>query len=87
MSEDGRMLNPTFLDYRIPTILDLPMIESIILEVANPGHPFGVRGVGEASIPTPLATLANAIYRATGVRMYELPMTPAAIVKALKERG
>ena len=87
MSEDGRMLNPTFLDYRIPTILDLPMIESVIVEVPNPGHPFGVRGVGEASIPTPLAALANAIYRATGVRMYELPMTPAAIVKAMKKKG
>jgi CO/xanthine dehydrogenase Mo-binding subunit len=63
------------------------MIEPVIVEVPNPGHPFGVRGVGEASIPTPLAALANAIYRATGVRMYELPMTPAAIVKAMKKKG
>ena len=84
MSDDGRMLNTSFLDYRMPTSLDLPMIEPVIVEVPNPGHPFGVRGVGEANIVPPLAALANAVYDAVGVRMTHLPMTPVAMVKALK---
>jgi CO/xanthine dehydrogenase Mo-binding subunit len=84
MSDDGRMLNTSFLDYRMPTSLDLPMIEPVIVEVPNPGHPFGVRGVGEANIVPPLAAMANAVYDAVGVRMTRLPMTPAAIVQALK---
>jgi CO/xanthine dehydrogenase Mo-binding subunit len=83
MSEDGRMLNSTFLDYRMPTSLDLPMIEAVIVEVPNPGHPFGVRGVGEANIVPPLAALASAVYHAVGVRMDRLPMNPQSIRKAL----
>ena len=84
MSEDGQMLNSSFLDYRMPTSLDLPMIEAVIVEVPNPGHPFGVRGVGEANIVPPLGALANAVYDAVGVRMNQLPMSPAAIVRAIK---
>ena len=89
MGDDGRMLNSTFLDYRMPTCLDLPMIEAVVVEVPNPGHPYGVRGVGEANIVPPLATLANAVYDAVGVRMERLPMTPDAILNALeaKRRG
>ena len=87
MSDDGRMLNSSLLDYRMPTCLDVPNIDAVIIEVPNPGHPFGVRGVGEASIVPPLAAIANAIYHATGVRMRELPMSPPAVVKALKEHG
>ena len=87
MSDEGRMLNSSLLDYRMPTSLDVPMIEPVIVEVPNPGHPFGVRGVGEANIVPPLAAIANAIYRATGVRMNELPMTPAATLKAIQNKG
>ena len=87
MSEDGRVLNASLLDYRMPTTPDVPMIDTVIVEVPNPGHPFGVRGVGEASIVPPLAAMANAIYDAVGVRMYQLPMSPGAIVKALAENG
>ncbi len=83
--DDGTMRNSTFLDYRMPTSLDLPMIDTVIVEVANPGHPFGVRGVGEVSIVPPMAAVANAIYDATGVRMTELPMSPGAMVEALKK--
>ena len=82
----GRMMNPTFLDYRMPTSLDLPMIDTVIVEVANPGHPFGVRGVGEVPIVPPMAAVANAIYRATGTRMESLPMTPGKILEALWEQ-
>ncbi len=81
--DDGTMQNSTFLDYRMPTSLDLPMIDTVIVEVANPGHPYGVRGVGEVSIVPPMAAVANAIYDATGVRMTELPMSPGTVVKAL----
>ena len=65
----GAMLNASFLDYRMPTSLDLPMIDTVLVEVTNPGHPFGLRGVGDVPIVPPLAAIANAIYRATGVRM------------------
>jgi xanthine dehydrogenase molybdenum-binding subunit len=80
---DGKMENSTFLDYRIPTALDLPMIETIIVEVPNPTHPFGVRGVGEANIAPPPAAITNAIYNAIGVRFRELPMRPDRIIAAL----
>ncbi|MCH8090627.1 MAG: xanthine dehydrogenase family protein molybdopterin-binding subunit, partial [Chloroflexi bacterium] len=87
MSEEGHMLNASLLDYRMPTSLDLPMIEPVIVEVPNPGHPFGVRGAGEANITPTLAALANAIHNATGVRLRQLPMSPATIVEALKKKG
>jgi len=79
----GRLLNASLLDYRMPTALDLPMIDTVLVEVANPGHPYGVRGVGEVPIVPPAAAIANAIYHATGVRMAELPMSPARITAAL----
>lgn len=84
--EKGRMANPTFLDYRIPTCLDLPMIDTIIVEVPNPDHPYGVRGVGETPIVPPPAALANAIYNATGVHMTELPMSPPRLCAAILEK-
>ena len=87
MADDGAMTNTSFLDYRMPTSLDLPMIDTVIVEVANPNHPFGVRGVGEVSIVPPLAAVANAVYHATGVRMTELPMNPAAVRKAIGANG
>ena len=83
MSEDGRMLNNSFLDYRMPTALDVPMIDTVIVEVPNPGHPYGVRGVAEVPIVPPLAAVANAVYDAIGVRMTNLPMHPPSILKAL----
>ena len=82
--EQGRLLNASLLDYRMPVALDLPMIDTIIVEVANPGHPYGVRGVGEVPIVPPPAAIANAIYNAIGVRMDVLPMSPARVVEALK---
>ena len=79
MSGDGHMVNATLLDYRMPVANDLPMIEPVIVEVPNPGHPYGVRGVGEAGIVPPLAAVANAVSRAIGVRMMDLPMSPGAV--------
>ncbi len=80
---EGHMLNASFLDYRMPTALDLPMIDAVIVEVPNPGHPYGVRGVGEVPIVPPPGALANAIYRALGVRMTVLPMSPGHVLEAL----
>ena len=78
----GLMVNSSFLDYRMPTSLDLPMIDTVIVEVANPGHPLGVRGVGEVSLVPPMAAIANAIYDAVGLRLAELPMNSANILEA-----
>ena len=83
-TEDGTMANSSFLDYRMPTTLDLPMIDTVITEVPNPRHPVGLRGVGEAPIIPPLAALANAIYDAVGVRLRKLPMSPGSILEALE---
>ena len=82
---DGQMLNSSFLDYRMPTALDLPMIDTVVVEVPNPRHPYGLRGVGEAPIIPPLAALHNAIYHATGVRINQLPLSPTAVLAALQE--
>jgi CO/xanthine dehydrogenase Mo-binding subunit len=87
MNDDGGMDNSTLLDYRMPTSLDLPMIDTVIVEVANPGHPFGVRGVGEANIVPPTPAVANALQSATGVRLFETPMNSVAIVAAQGSNG
>ena len=87
MNKDAGMANSSFLDYRMPTSLDLPMIETVIVEVPNPGHPFGVRGVGEVPISPPLGAMANAIHDALGVRMQELPMKPGKIIEALDKQA
>jgi CO/xanthine dehydrogenase Mo-binding subunit len=82
-TDDGVMANSTFLDYRMPTSLDVPSIEAIIVEVPNANHPFGVRGIGETSIVPPAPAVANAIADAIGVRMYQTPMNPGRILEAL----
>lgn len=84
--EDGRLQNAVFLDYRIPVASDLPMIDTVIVEVPNPGHPYGVRGVGETSICPPLAAIANAVSAAAGVRLRQLPMSPPRILEALEKQ-
>ena len=81
--DDGRLLNSSLLDYRMPTALDLPMIETHIVEVPNPGHPYGVRGVGEVPIVPPAPAIANAIADAIGTRMRDLPMSPRALIEEL----
>ncbi len=84
--EQGGMLNTSLLDYRMPISADLPMIDTELVEVPNPGHPTGVRGVGEVSIIPPVPAIANAIYAAIGVRMTALPMSPGAVLEALWEK-
>ena len=79
------MENPSFLDYRIPVASDLPMIETVIVEVPNPSHPYGVRGVGEVPIVPPMAAIANAIRDAVGLRMADLPISPVRLLAALDD--
>ena len=81
--DQGGMLNSSFLDYRMPISLDLPMIDTVIVEVANPAHPYGLRGVGEVPLVPPLAAVSNAIYDAIGVRMDSLPMSPDKVLEAV----
>ncbi len=84
--KDGHLLNGSLLDYRMPTALDLPMIDAVMVEVPNTIHPFGVRGVGEVPIVPPAAALANAIYNATGLRMSELPMNPGRVALSIAKQ-
>ena len=83
--ERGRLQNPGFLDYRSPVCSDVPMIDTVIVEVANPTHPYGVRGVGETPIVPPMAAIANAVADALGIRFTDLPMSPPRVLKALDD--
>jgi len=83
-TKDGAMANSSFLDYRMPTTLDLPMVDTVLVEVPNPRHPYGLRGVGEIPITPVLAAVANAVSHATGVRMTKLPMSPGAILETVE---
>ena len=85
--ENGRLSNAGFLDYRMPVASDLPNIEAVIVEVPNPNHPFGVKGVGEVNICPPMAAIANAIANAVGRRMDSLPMSPPKVLEALDHRS
>ena len=86
-NDQGHMVNSSFLDYRMPTSLDLPMIDTCIVEITNPNHPYGVRGVGEVPIVPPMAAIANAIHDAVGVRLTVLPMNPGNVLEALWEKN
>jgi CO/xanthine dehydrogenase Mo-binding subunit len=82
--DDGVLQNPGFLDYRMPVCSDLPMIDTVIVEVPNPMHPHGVRGVGEVPIVPAIAAVANAIHDAMGIRLQQLPMSPPHVLEALQ---
>ncbi len=84
---NGRLDNPGFLDYRIPVASDMPMLETVMVEVPNPRHPFGAKGVGEVPIVPPMAAVANAIADAVGTRMRDLPMSPPKLRAALDEQN
>ena len=84
--DNGVMRNASLLDYRIPTTLDVPMIETIIVEVPNPGHPLGVRGVGECAIVVPMAAVSNAVANATGLRPTSMPVSPRKLLEMIMDR-
>ena len=80
----GMIRNPNFLDYRMPTTLDVPMIEPVIVSTPNPSGPHGARGVGEIPLVTPVGAIGNAIYHATGVRLHQTPFTPERVLWGLR---
>jgi CO/xanthine dehydrogenase Mo-binding subunit len=82
--EEGRVLNPSFTDYKIFSALDAPEIKTILVPSYEPTGPYGAKTVGEVNINGPLPAIANAIYNAVGVRLYESPFTPERVLKALK---
>jgi CO/xanthine dehydrogenase Mo-binding subunit len=82
--KDGKVDNPGFLDYRMPVCSDLPMLDTVMIEIPNPKHPQGVRGVGEVPLVPPLAAIRNAVYDALGIRFYSLPMSPPKVSEALE---
>ena len=84
--KDGHLSNAGFLDYRMPVCSDLPMIETLLVEVPNPNHPYGVKGMAEANVVPPMAALANAIHNATGKRLTDLPMSPPKVLAALSQK-
>ena len=83
--EEGKLQNPSFLDYRMPVASDMPMIDTVVVEVPNPTHPYGVRGVGETPIVPPLPAVAHAVNQATGVRFRSLPISPPRVLAALDD--
>jgi len=85
--DSGKLLNPGFLDYRMPVCSDLPMIDTVIIEVANPNHPFGVRGVGESPICAPMAAVAIAVNRVLGTSIRDMPLNPSRVMKAILENN
>ena len=85
--ENGTLQNPGFLDYRVPVASDVPFIGTEIVEVPNPNHPYGVRGIGEVPIIPPIAAISNAIHDAIGIRLREQPMSPPKVLKAIGEAG
>jgi CO/xanthine dehydrogenase Mo-binding subunit len=85
--KQGRLDNPGFLDYRVPVAPDIPMIDAVLVEVPNPAHPFGAKGVGEVNIVPPMAAIANAVAHATGRRLTELPLSPPRVRAALDTPG
>ena len=85
--EEGRVLNPNFLDYKIPAMEESPSgIEVVFVNVADPLGPFGAKGLGENACSPPVAAIANALYDATGIRFTQLPITPVKILQAILEK-
>lgn len=86
VTERGLVMNPSFLEYKIPTVLDMPEVRSILVEAPDPGGPFGAKGMSEGCQLAPSPAIANAVYRAVGVRIKDLPITPEKILEGLKEK-
>lgn len=82
----GRLLNPNFSDYKIPTALDMPPTSCVVIQTNEPNGPFGAKEVGEGAIMPTIPAILNALYDATGVRFEKLPVTPEEVVMALKAK-
>jgi CO/xanthine dehydrogenase Mo-binding subunit len=83
----GRMLNPSFTDYKIFTAKDMPRLTTILVETEEPLGPYGAKSIAEVPINGPAPAVANAIYHAIGIRFRELPILPHQVLRALKEQA
>ena len=86
VDDEGRTLNPTFVDYLMPTINMLPRIESVLVQGYPGAGPYGTKGAGEIGCVPPMAAIANAIHNAIGVRIRQLPLSPEKVLRALREQ-
>ncbi|MBW1971422.1 MAG: xanthine dehydrogenase family protein molybdopterin-binding subunit [Deltaproteobacteria bacterium] len=85
LDDKGKLINPDFLDYVIPCVMDVPEIKPILVEPVDPEGPYGAKGIGEPALNPVMAAITNAIYNATGIRIKELPITAEKMLKKLKE--
>ena len=83
--EKGQILNANLAEYKIPTALDMPNVDAIIVESNEPNGPFGAKEVGEGAIMPTIPAILNAVSDAVGVRIQELPLTPERVYMAIKE--
>ena len=83
---EGKLVTPSFSEYLTPTSMDMPKVQCILLESRSGLGPFGAKGVGEPAITAVAPAIANAVADAIGVRVFEMPITPERVVKALKEK-
>jgi CO/xanthine dehydrogenase Mo-binding subunit len=84
--DKGRVLNPSFTDYKILSAIDIPKITAILVPSYEPSGPYGAKTIGEVNMNGALPAISNAIYNAVGIRLYESPFTPERVLKALKEK-
>jgi len=82
----GKILNSNLAEYKIPTSMDMPDLEAIIIESDEPNGPYGAKEVGEGAIMPTIPAILNAIYDATGVYVKELPVTPERVLRAIREK-
>ena len=85
--ENGKIVNPDFVDYIVPSALDVPEIKPILVEPIEPNGPYGAKGIGEPALNPTMSAITNAIYDATGIRIKELPVSPEKILAELKKNG
>ncbi len=84
--KDGKLINPDFVDYIVPSALDVPDITPILVEPIEPNGPYGAKGIGEPALNPTMAAITNAIYNATGVRIKALPVSPEKMLTELKRK-
>lgn len=87
VTHQGKVINPSFLDYQIPTSLDLPEMVIDLVEVAHPDGPYGAKGLADAAVAPTAPAIANAIFNATGIRIYDTPISSEKVFLALREKG
>ncbi|MDP2727452.1 MAG: molybdopterin-dependent oxidoreductase, partial [Dehalococcoidia bacterium] len=86
MRKDGIVLDPSFIDYKLPTALETPIVKAMLVEPGEPAGPFGAKGFGEGTMLPTAPAIANALVDALGIRLKDLPLTPEKVLQAMDER-